>query len=156
MTNIEELINLVNKMIDKLGISEEHKKKIIEIVNSKKDTFQQNISPELIVTVERLLVPVDENLNKFGEEKLANLDKAYDSFKKLKDSLAELQVRVIIKKIEKSKDCDEILTAFIGLLNDKVNAVNQVLQLGGTNNIYKHKYFKYKYKYIKLINDNIG
>jgi len=134
-----QLIELIRKKITQEEIdksSDNHKDKINEIKN---------------------LLQSDEDINNFGDN-LKN-QAVKNNFEKLKNNLGKLQVLVLLKKIEKSKDCDDILNNFIGIINNKISVVNDVLekkldrgQTGGgkKNTKYIGKYIKYKLKYLKL------
>jgi hypothetical protein len=134
-----ELVDLIRKKLTQEEIdksSENHKDKINEIRN---------------------LLQSDVDINNFGDS-LKNLA-VKNNFDKLKNNLGKLQVLVLLKKIGKSKDCDDILNTFIGIINNKVSIVNDILekkmdggQIGGgcKDTKYIGKYIKYKLKYLLL------
>ena len=99
------------------------------------------------------LLEVDSKI--FDFEKNLKNNETIENFKLLKENLGKLQILVFIKSLEKSKDCNDILNAFIELLNNKFKIVNNILsddlvQTGGGNINYLNKYIKYKSKYLKI------
>jgi len=117
-------------------------------------TFSNN--PKMIQLEE--LLNKDSNILEF--EKKITSDDTKQKFDTLKNSLGKLQILVLINKLKKSKNCDEVLNSFMSVFNDKIELVNTILeetlednvkqeQKGGNNN-YFIKYLKYKKKYILL------
>lgn len=115
------------------------------------------------------LLETDDEITKF-QLKLENMSQnTQNNFQILKIELGKLQLDTLIKKINKSSDCEEILHAFISALNGKLSVVNDILteslqnpidstsiQKGGSieiDNINKYylKYAKYKLKTQELI-----
>lgn len=135
----DEILNLIKSKLSQEEInksSENHKDKINEIIK---------------------LLQSDIDINKFGND-LKNQE-IKNNFHKLKNNLGKLQVLVLLKKLEKSKDCDDILNGFIGIINNKISVVNDILEKkldgvqvggGGYKKEYIYKYIKYKLKYLKL------
>jgi hypothetical protein len=137
---VEQLTNLITNILTPEEIaksSENHKDKIDVIMN---------------------LLKSDTDINDFGNS-LKNQE-VKDNFNKLKNNLGKLQVLVLLKKIDKSKNCDDVLNTFIGIINNKVSVVNDIMekklvgggQVGGGRNgkEYIGKYVKYKLKYLRL------
>ena len=77
-----------------------------------------------------------------------------DNWNKLMEGLSKLQV---LSLINKTANCKETTDAIITALNEKINRVNEVLvknlQTGGNIKSYKHKYLKYKSKYLRIKNN---
>ena len=46
----------------------------------------------------------------------------------LKQNLGKLQVLVLIRKLKKATNCDDMLNSFIEVLNTKVSSVNAVME----------------------------
>jgi len=107
------------------------------------------------------LEKVDKDLDNLS----INLEaKTAENFDILKINLGKLQIKILLKMIEKSKDCNDTINKFISLFGDKIETVNTILdeslQMGGGNNTnikktqvkndnnYYKKYIKYKLKYI--------
>jgi hypothetical protein len=139
----EQLTQLINKILTPEEIAksgENHRDKIDTIIK---------------------LLGSDKDINNFGNS-LKN-QQVKDNFNQLKNNLGKLQVLVLLKKIDKSKNCDDVLNTFIGIINNKVSIVNDIMekkldnnliggQIGGSTNDkeYIGKYIKYKLKYLKL------
>ena len=77
-----------------------------------------------------------------------------EKWNKLMEGLSKLQV---LSLINKTVDCKETTDAIINALNKKIELVNGVieenLQTGGNIKSYKHKYLKYKSKYLRIKNN---
>jgi hypothetical protein len=151
--NIEGIIELVaNKLnINKEPLLEIIKKKNLDI------NLTNNLIKEKIDIIKKLLVE-DENINNF-ENKIETED-VKNNFRNLKESLGKLQILALIKKIEKSNNCDDVLNILIETLNQKISSVNNILlsNLKGGNITpkidYYYKYLKYKKKYYNLKGGN--
>lgn len=103
----------------------------------------------------------------FTDKKIKNFENTYInntqentkiSFNLLKQNLGKLQVLVLLKELEKSKNCDDVLNGLFTILNNKITSVNDILsnniiQTGGQNN-YLKKYLKYKIKYFIIKKKN--
>jgi hypothetical protein len=140
---VEQLTDLITKKLTPEEIArsgENHKDKIHMIIK---------------------LLQSDKEINNFGNS-LTN-QAVKDNFNNLKNNLGKLQVLVLLKKIDKSNNCDEVLNTFIGIMNNKVSIVNDIMekkldnnlvggQIGGSLNDkeYIGKYIKYKLKYLRL------
>jgi len=97
------------------------------------------------------LINADEGINNF-ETKIKKED-VKANYGQLKQSLGKLQTLILIKKLEKAEDCSDVLNSLIIVLNQKVSAVNNILeeQKGGSKqNKFINKYYKYKTKYLEL------
>jgi hypothetical protein len=138
-----------------LSLSIEPKTLIDIIDNNLTDEEKQTIIPKDKIDAIKLLINSDNMINNF--ENKIKTDSIKNNYKILKENLAKLQVLVLIKKLKKSSDCDEILNSFIEVLNNKVVSVNNMMQtnltqVGGGNNKYYEKYIHYKLKYLTLSN----
>jgi hypothetical protein len=73
----------------------------------------------------------------------------------LKNNLAKLQILILIKKIEKSTNMEELLNTIFNALNSKIVSINNILELKGgadiEKDIFYDKYIKYKIKYLNLL-----
>jgi hypothetical protein len=129
------------------------------------DLINKNLTPEEIsksgenhrnkIDVIIKLLQSDREINNFGN----SLNAQNDNFNRLKNNLGKLQVLILLKKIDKSKNCDEILNTFITLINNKISIINDITGkklnnklVGGNKNDkeYIKKYIKYKLKYLQL------
>ena len=102
------------------------------------------------------LLRVDSQFLDF-EKKNIKSENTKKNFNKLKENLGKLQILVLIKNLEKSKDCDSVLNVLLSALNNKFETVNTILsddlvQNGGGSGGVNHfdKYIKYKIKYLNL------
>ena len=148
------ILTISNNVASRLEIDPVIIKNIIEsrLTNEQlneeiKDTQKHKRINQLLVTDSSFL-EFEKNNIKEGKTK--------ESFDKLKVNLGKLQILVLIKNLEKTKDCDSVLNALLGVLNNKFDTVNTMLssnlvQNGGGVN-YFNKYIKYKIKYLKLTN----
>ena len=144
------IIDIANQIGDKIGID---KNELLTLINGKLTPEEIALSQhnDKIEQIQKLLT-ADEDINNFGN-RIENQN-VKDNYNKLKNNLGKLQVLILTKKIKKSKDCDDILNSFIEIFDNKVKAVNNILekkldiQTGG--DYYVGKYIKYKMKYMKL------
>ena len=96
----------------------------------------------------------DDSINNF-EDKILN-NKTKNNFNNLKQNIGKLQVLVLIKKLEKANDCNDVINSLLEIFNNKINTVNEILvdntinQTGGSNIDFYKKYLKYKIKYYIL------
>mgnify|MGYP001373296247 CR=1 FL=1 len=101
---------------------------------------------ELLNTITNLLKS-DKEINSFGLRN--NLG---DNYTILKNNLGKLQLLSLTKNLNKAEKCDDILNAFIEMMNNKISKVNDFLQInlqsGGNQINYYKKYKKYKKKYL--------
>ena len=94
-----------------------------------------------------------------------------DNFKNLKQNLGKLQTLVLINRLKKSKNCDDILNSLFSVFNNKFKNINNILlselnqaggnqtggnqtggnQTGSNTLKYYKKYIKYKIKYLQLL-----
>ena len=147
VNNIREFANLV---AGKLQIDLSN---LITIIDQKKininETIDESINDKIIE-----LLKADDDINNF--DKYIKTEKVKENFNLLKKNLAELQLRVILKKLEKVENCDEVINVLLSALNNKLTITNNILesnlQKGGSNNEknYYNKYLKYKNKYNNL------
>jgi hypothetical protein len=148
------ILTISNNVALRLNIDPNILKEIIEsrLTNKQlneeiKDTQKRKRIIQLLAT-DFSFLEFEKNNIKEGKTK--------ESFDKLKVNLGKLQILVLIRSLEKSKDCDSVLNALLGVLNNKFDTVNTMLssnlvQNGGGVN-YFNKYIKYKIKYLKLTN----
>lgn len=158
--NILEIAEII---AEKLKINSAKFKNII--INKIPDEKDRIINDSSLLNKISLLIKSDDEINKF-ESKLKNIE-TIKNFGIMKEKLAELQVLALVKKLEKSDTCDDVINSFLVVLNNKFEGVNSVLadslnQAGGggynnnynSNNInginYYSKYLKYKLKNIEL------
>jgi len=142
------IIDFINEQTKIFGIGSTE---LIKIINDKIPAADQNLNDVQKEQIRKLLES-DTKINDFGNGIVDDPTKL--KFTELKGNLAKLQLLVIMKKMEKSKNCDDVINSFISVFNNKLNTVNDILttniQIGGRNNInYQLKYLKYKNKYIK-------
>lgn len=154
----------INKEYNILEIADEISKKLqvnpdkFRHIIQEKIPFKNRIIRDktLLQKIFSLLVS-DVEINKF-ESKIKN-PVVLNSFGKMKEKLAELQVLTLIKKLEKSESCDDMIHSFITVLNNKIDNVNEILedsliQSGGGNNhrienSENYEYYEYYLKYLK-------
>lgn len=149
MTNI---LDVAKNIADKLEIDPNILTAIIE--KNLSDENQKKIIDESKLLKIRKLLEAD---NKFVEFEKKNIEsETRQNFNLLKTNLGKLQINILIKKLEKSKDCNSILSLFIETIDNKLTAVNSILlddikseQTGGNISDYNYynKYIKYKSKY---------
>lgn len=149
MTYSNEDINTINKLIPliskNLNITIDKSK--FSILNKIGDDIIQEINIEHI----KSLLKSDTEFKNFEDEYNLNNN---ETFKIFKNELGKLQILILLKTLNKAKNCDDVLNVFIKLLNNKFNSVNNILENnlkgGCINNInfYKNKYLKYKIKYL--------
>ena len=147
INNIREFANLV---ADKLQIDLSN---LITIIDQKNININEAIDESINDKI-RGLLKADDDINNF--DKYIKTEKVKENFNLLKKNLAELQVRVILKKLEKVENCDEVINVLLSALNNKLELTNNILesnlQKGGSNSEinYYNKYLKYKNKYNNL------
>jgi hypothetical protein len=150
--NIDDYISQIAFALD---VNDEIKKQlIIEIkgyTNFDKLSFIKNTEEKL-----RELIVADEQI-KLLKTQLDN-NGGYDetTWNSLMSGLTKLQA---LSLINKNGDCKETTDAIINALDAKIKAVNSVLVTnlnplkGGNIKSYKHKYLKYKSKYLRIKNN---
>ena len=152
------IIKILNLIATRLNIDENI---LLNAVKDKINDTELNIE----ITDQDKLYKINELLNidsKFVEFEQKNIlqERTKRNFNKLKQNLGKLQILVLIKKLNESKGCDDIINALLSVLNTKFESVNNILsseliqtggiQTGGMNNKYYEKYIKYKTKYLIL------
>lgn len=150
--NSMNILKISNIIATRLGINPNTLKNIIEIRLTEKQLNEEITDPEKISKINELF-KVDSNFLEFEKINIKE-ENTKNNFNKLKENLGKLQILVLIKNLEKTKDCDSVLNALLGVLNNKFDAVNNMLssdlkQNGGGVNFF-NKYIKYKIKYLKL------
>ena len=140
---------IIDLIAENIGIRyEDITSDLDETILSQLDTF---IVPEELREKITALIEQDNAINEFGTKHKINSQK----FDELKINLGKLQLLSILKK---ANNCEDVLNSFIGLLNNKIGAVNNILkdklQAGGSNINYEYyrKYNKYKNKYLLFKN----
>ena len=166
--SVENIIrNYLTNMLASLGITDSSviNKIISDInINSREDLdLIQSHSDE----VTKLMVQ-DEQLMK-DLNTITNNETKKQVQETLKE-LAKLQTLILIRK--KPKNCDVLMTSLLSAFKDKISTVNNILVknledekpkeiqeggtetsnfVGGNDNKFKQKYFKYKSKYLNLL-----
>ena len=150
ITNITNITDFANLVASKLQIES---KDLITIIDQKKININETIDESTNIKIKELL-KADDDINNF--DKYIKTEKVKKNFNLLKKNLAELQVLVILKKLEKVENCDEVINVLLSALNNKLELTNNILesnlQKGGNNSEinYYNKYLKYKNKYNNL------
>jgi membrane-anchored protein YejM (alkaline phosphatase superfamily) len=150
ITNINTITDFANVVASKLQIES---KDLITIIDQKKININETINESTNIKIKELL-KADDDINNF--DKYIKTEKVKKNFNLLKKNLAELQVLVILKKLEKVENCDEVINVLLSALNNKLELTNNILesnlQKGGNNSEinYYNKYLKYKNKYNNL------
>lgn len=152
------ILDIVDDICTKLNIDPNKFRSIIEQKIPEKNRI---ITDNSLLEKITALLNSDEEINAF-ETKLKS-ETILNNFRIMKERLAELQVLALIKKLEKSDTCEDVLNSFLVVLNNKFEGVNNVLadslnQSGGgsknnqvdENIEYYIKYLKYKLKSAKL------
>ena len=153
------ILEISEKIANMLKIDSNTLKSIIESRLTEEQLNEEITDTGKINKINELFA-ADSNLLEFEKKHIKK--NTQESFKKLKDNLGKLQILVLIKNLEKTKDCDSVLNVLLGVLNNKFNTVNNILsgdlvQNGGgvksygSSVIYFNKYVKYKIKYLKLV-----
>lgn len=176
--DLSDIRTIAELVAEKLSIDKEQLLTIIdkyEIKNGK-IIFNSEHQP-LLLQIEELLNK-DNEIKKFDDKIKNSSQSIITNFNLLKNNLGKLQILVLIKNLESSKNNDELLNSFISILNDKLVSVNSIMESGidkqineskegisnkttpktenviltGGGNIinYKHLYIKYKNKYFSL------
>lgn len=167
-TNYINIKDIAIQIATKLEIE----KSILEkIIDENLSIEEQNIeSTDIKLKLINDMIASDNDIKNF-EIKIKN-NTIKERFNLLKQNLGKLQILIFIKKLKKSKDCDEMLSALLSIFNNKIHSVNNILknnltQNGGSYNIendieidiaieddidiYYNKYIKYKLKYMMLL-----
>jgi hypothetical protein len=155
------IIDIIKNIAKKLKISETILLDIIKPKITDKELNENIIDTEII----NKLLNIDSQFVTF-EDKYIIKEKTKNNFNELKNNLGKLQILVLINKLKKSENCDDILNSFLSVFNNKFKTINNILiselnqldshqlgesQLGGGNFIYYKKYIKYKIKYLQLL-----
>jgi hypothetical protein len=166
---INNIQDIAKHVAEKLFIDKEQLLTIIEKYEKKNGKIIFNLENEQLLLQIKDLLKKDNEIKKFDDKIKNSSQNIINNFNLLKNNLGKLQILVLIKNIESSKNNDELLNSFISILNDKLISVNSImesgienqihsnLQKGGSNNIinYKYLYIKYKKKYFFLKYNNI-
>jgi len=148
--------NVINKIFNEININT---KTDLELIQSHYGNVEmlKNQDEQLMTNLNTI---TNENTKKQVYETLAEL--------------AKLQTLILIRK--KPKDCDVLMTSLLSAFKDKISTVNNILVknledekpkekigeimtrgtetsnfIGGNDNKFKQKYFKYKSKYLNLL-----
>lgn len=148
-----DLLDIVDRISNMLHVKPD---KFREIIIQRIPEHNRTIHDTELMKKILLLLQSDSEITEF-ELKLKN-NRTIKNFYTMKEKLAELQVLALVKKLEKSETCDEVLNSFFVVLNNKFEGVNNVLadsinQTGGgsSRNVgYYKKYLKYKIKNTRL------
>ena len=146
------ILKISNDVALKLGIKPSILEDIIKSRLSQEQLNEEITDPSKLEKINELFA-ADSNFLNFEKENIKE-GKTKENFDKLKENLGKLQILVLIKNLEKTKDCDSVLNALLGVLNNKFDTVNNMLssnlqQNGGGVNYYD-KYIKYKVKFLNL------
>lgn len=145
------ILDVAENISRKLNIDPNKLKDIIELKIPERDRI---INEQSLLNKINLLLESDDQINKFQSR--LNNPVVLANFNTMKEKLGELQILALIKKLEKSESCDDVLNSFLVVLNNKFESVNNILeeslnQSGGSKNIdYYLKYLKYKLKNDRL------
>ena len=153
-----DIIYDINREYDILEIADGIATKLNIDPNKLKMTIQKKIPIQNRTINDKILLQKiiqllgsDIEINKF-RTKIKN-PMVLNNFDKMKEKLGELQILTLIKKIEKSETCDDVLNTFVNILNNKIETVNEILentlvQSGGGNGM-NNSYDKYYVKYLE-------
>lgn len=141
----------LNKILDLVANNLNINKSIL--LDVIKDKIDLNKEIHDVDTINKL-IEVDNKINNF--EKNILYDNTKQNFQKLKNNLGKMQILVLISKLKKTTNCDDIINTLLNVLNNKFENINNILksdfsQNGGSNNKYYEKYLKYKIKYLKIL-----
>lgn len=146
------ILKISNDVASKLGIKSGILEDIIKSRLSLEQLNEEITDPGKLEKINELFA-ADSNFLNFEKENIKE-GKTKENFDKLKENLGKLQILVLIKNLEKTKDCDSVLNALLGVLNNKFDTVNNMLssnlQQNGGGVSYYNKYIKYKVKFLNL------
>jgi hypothetical protein len=169
-TNTKNTIiqNNINEHINKIvgtGVIDDETGKTLKLEfvtnfnDDQKFTFIESTAPFL-----DRLIEADSRLtdikNKLEDNKIYSTE-TKNSWNSMTRNLGRLQTLIFIKDGRKV-NCDEVTKDIIDALDAKITAVNDVIQdkleqeqqqKGGNIKSYKHKYLKYKSKYLRIKNN---
>jgi hypothetical protein len=129
-------------------------------INSKLQNYTNVEKYKLINSANKYLenlVDADKKIIKLEMEDKLSKDNIV-LFKTTLAELAKLQGLILIRKA--SENCDELIKVLLEAFKNKLSVVNDILinnlndQKGG-DNIFKHKFFKYKTKYLNLLKNKV-
>ena len=105
---MNEILKIANLITDKLQLklTEEDSKKLIDIIKKKNIDKDIKINDKLQEKINELL-DADEDINNF--DIYIKSQDVKDNFNLLKKNLAELQIRVLLKNLEKAESCDDVI-----------------------------------------------
>ncbi len=142
----------IDQIGDKLGVNlDDLKEHIIEFTNIQKLSFIKNTQEKL-----NKLLELDEKLKNISTDldDTALYGEAKKNWDNMLVNVGKLQA---LSLINKTANCEQITQNIISAIDAKITAVNAVLdqnlQTGGNINSYKHKYLKYKSKYLRIKNN---
>jgi hypothetical protein len=149
-----KITDIARNVAIKLGINENI---LFDAIQKNNNIDLEIQNAELIEKINELL-NFDEDINKFDNEYIKN-ENTKKNFNNFKQNIGKLQILILLKNIEKSQNCDDILNSFIGILNNKLSTVNDILfdnisntQSGGGN--IKSKKYNFFIKFMKYIRKN--
>ena len=156
----------INKIADAIGMNTQDVNSLkINMVNLYNDDEKYKFIEATEDLITRLTV-ADTQLKGISYE-LDNNDiyqpETRNSWKSMMNNLGRLQTLIFIKDGRRVK-CDEVTKQIIDALDEKIKAVNEVIevnlkqthvneQTAGNIKSYKHKYLKYKSKYLRIKNN---
>ena len=163
MTNIN---NIIEKIRTSLALPQYYKNELTNLV-SDKEILEKVIDQQTETLLDKLL-DYNKNLSDY-EKKLAKVTNTKESqhktnYTELKKTFAKLEVKILLKYIDKPEDLDNIINKIVNSMTQKIKVVNEVMisnlvQEGGGEKIdfniineiiYFKKYIKYKNKYLEL------
>jgi hypothetical protein len=154
-----KILDITTLVSQSLGIDAKILNDIIETRLSTEERNMEITDNDKLSKIQELL-KTDSSILDYGE-RVIRTQNTKNNFNKLKENLGKLQIFVLIRHLEKSKNCDGVLNSLLEVMNNKFEQVNSILQKGGgkTINLYQdgetnyyQKYLKYKIKYFNLKN----
>jgi hypothetical protein len=152
-----DINNYINQIANVLDVSQDIKNQLIVQIkgytNFDKLSFIKDTQDRLAE-----LITADQQIELLKIQMSNNGGYDETTWNSLMSGLTKLQV---LSLINKNGDCKETTDAIINALDAKIKAVNSVLvtnlnpprQRGGNIKSYKHKYLKYKSKYLRIKNN---
>ena len=148
------IINILKLMASRLNVAENILLDAIKGKISDKELNDKITDPIRLTKINELL-EIDAKLVQFGINNITQ-ERTKNNFNKLKENLGQLQILILVKKLNDSKGCDDVINTLLTVLNAKFESINNVLvdnlmqTGGGEDDKYYKKYIKYKIKYLKL------
>lgn len=181
------MIDIVQHIARSLNIDIIQQRELVTLVQQKIDTNEiqdtREFSPDMNQKIRELLEGNNNRPVRDFEENVLKKNytqRTLTNFNTLKYNLGKLQILVLLKKIEKATNNEEILNMLFNALSNQLKNVNEIMTInlkgGGINNnisdsndesssdifyeknisdnsssdIWYNKYLKYKIKYLEL------